>query len=341
MITEEQKILWEKRLEELKNDTAFITNLCDLRSSLQQFRSTQDLRIRYGNKTGVKKNGDKQKENTKAKNYLILISEEQKKFNDVTYGRALVEEDRIKDRIVTLLSDNDVYNQYLKNIKGVGPITAAELIVRFRPESVPYVSNMYSYAGIIIGKDKRVRGEKANHNALLKKFLLGVLAPNLIKLSSPYAIHYYTKYLYYMNRCHIQIMQGLMCEEFTRKNEDTGGKLQRLYPSHIDRMAKRYMAQRFVKDFFVGFRKVYRLPIIPFYEEEKLALVHVGNYITDPDIFLYSDQKKLTEYNKMCVEKIKSLRETVNYKKETEGYKKAQKIEKEEEEENESSIIEE
>jgi len=53
-------------------------------------------------------------------------------------------------------------------VVGVGPVIAAGLLAHIDIEKAPTVGHIYSFAGLVIGKGKLVKGQKRNWNAELK-----------------------------------------------------------------------------------------------------------------------------------------------------------------------------
>jgi len=242
--------------------------------------------MRVGNQIKVKKTGGSQKVPDGQVQYQV--SPEQKLFNTETYNRSIAEEKRVLKRITSLVEKSPVYTRYLVNIPGVGPSTAAVLLSQFVPEKVYYVSNMFSFAGIVAGKDKLRKGEKASFNTFLRAKLIGVMGVNFIKQKSDYAIYYYNKRMQLINRDRVLIDAGEMNPSFVH-NDKYG--MDRPTAAHHSRMATRYMVQRFVRDYYVAFRTIMDIPVVPPYEEAYLALKHVGTTYTSADTFLDRNPK--------------------------------------------------
>lgn len=282
MVTEEEKAACLKRQEEITNDKEFQTWLFDLRNTMNLFNSAQQDRIRNGNRSKLKKTGNAQK----ITGQIWAISDDQKVFNSecVKYQKAT--EEFCKKRIQELLNKSPIWNDFLVNITGIGPTSAGVLLSRIRPEKVFYVTNLYSYSGIVTGKDKLVKGQKATFDVFLKAKLLGVIGKNFIKLGSEYAVYYYEKRIQLIHHDNLLISQGKMSKDFVQSEDDKAKNLlPRRTANHHSMMAIRWMMQRFIRDYYVGYRTIMNIPVIAPYEEEKLKLVHVGEDVTNFEMF--------------------------------------------------------
>ena len=196
--------------------------------------------------------------------------------------------------------DYPIYNDFLQYITGFGPTSAAYLLATFRPERIYYVTNLWAFAGIVTGKDKLVKGTKASFNTFLKSKLLGVIGANFMQNKSEYALYYYQKRIHLINRDVQLIKAGKMCEKF---GEHEDGKLDRLTAAHHTRMATRDMMQMFVRDYYVGYRTIMNIPVIPGYAEAVLNLSHVGESFVSYDL--------IREWSKETPEQHKARRQEV------------------------------
>ena len=280
MITNEMKIECDKRKEEIAADEKFQQWISDIRCCVNMYKNVQDDRIRLSNQSKKTKTGENQKipENQKWK-----ISDEQIKFNNETIEYRKQIEQSVKTRLEALVKNDDypIYNNFLKYITGLGGVSSAILLCTFRLENIYYVSNMYAYAGIVTGKDKLIKGQKSTFDTYLKSKLLGVIGTNFIKLKSEYALYYYQKRIHLINRDIQLIAQGKMSEKIGENEE---GKLKRPSAAHHSRMAIRHMIQMFVRDYYVGYRTIMGIPVVPSYAEDVLNLNHVGENFVNFDI---------------------------------------------------------
>ncbi|MHA2265864.1 MAG: TIGR-Tas system RNA-guided endonuclease, partial [Candidatus Thorarchaeota archaeon] len=120
----------------------------------------------------------------------------------------------IEKRIKTEIEKHAIYTEWLKGIKGIGPVLAGGLIAyieRYDPETdtvdsierFPRVSNLWSYVGLGDPKQKRRKGVQSKHSSNLKTHCWKI-AKSLVmsgkregKLMSDYAKLYMKKKAYY------------------------------------------------------------------------------------------------------------------------------------------------
>lgn len=300
MISTEMKEECDRRRDEIEHDAKFQEWISDIKCCVNMYKNVQDDRIRISNQSKKKKGGENQKIPENQKNWRI--SEDQIAFNNAVVEERTQHEAKVKARLEDLVKNKDypIYNDFLKHISGLGGVSSAILISTFRPERVYYVTNLWAFAGIVTGKDKLVKGEKASFNTFLKSKLLGVIGANFLKLKSEYALYYYQKRIHLINRDVQLIKARKMCEKF---GEHEDGKLDRLTAAHHSRMAIRDMMQMFVRDYYVGYRTIMNIPVIPGYTEAVLNLSHVGETFVSYDL--------IREWSKETPEQHKARRQEV------------------------------
>jgi len=202
------------------------------------------------------------------------------------------EKDMVKTVSKTVL-DFPIYTNYLANIKGIGPLSAAILIATLDPYRARHCSSFQACAGIDVVHIEDDKGNvvgigRNNHkeclvtrkyldkhgkeqeklsityNPFLKSKLLGVIVPNLIKAKNEL---YYPTYLDYKAR---------QIEKYSTITGMKDGKPVREYQGgmtlrHIDNRAKRYAAKWFLNDLWNFWRKQENLPVTQPYEIAKLG----------------------------------------------------------------------
>ena len=300
MISIEMKEECDRRRDEIEHDAKFQEWISDIKCCVNMYKNVQDDRIRISNQSKKKKGGNNQKIPRNQKNWKI--SPEQTAFNKTAIEERWANEKKIEARLKELVSNKDypIYNDFLQYITGFGPTSAAYLLATFRPERIYYVTNLWAFAGIVTGKDKLVKGTKASFNTFLKSKLLGVIGSNFMQNKSEYALYYYQKRIHLINRDVQLIKAGKMCEKF---GEHEDGKLDRLTAAHHTRMATRDMIQMFVRDYYVGYRTIMNIPVIPGYAEAVLNLSHVGESFVSYDL--------IREWSKETPEQHKARRQEV------------------------------
>jgi len=94
-----------------------------------------------------------------------------------------LELDRL-DVVKTILKEMDIWNAWLKNVKGIGPSMGGVLLGCFDIEIATTVSKMWRYGGLAVvdGKSERPKkGTKLGYDPFLKSKLLGVLGPSFLR----------------------------------------------------------------------------------------------------------------------------------------------------------------
>ncbi len=190
-------------------------------------------------------------------NYFSLEAREEKSFR----------------QIATSLSEFDIYNKFLKDVRGVGPAMAGVLVSEIDIRKATYVSSLWAYTGLDVAPDGKGRSMRKEHmvevqykdkngeiktkmsitfKPHLKAKMIGVLAPSFLRSASPYASCYYN----YKNR---------ITNHPEHKDKSKG---------HIHNMSLRYMIKRFYVDLYVNWRECAGLEVYPEYSEAKLGMVH-------------------------------------------------------------------
>lgn len=242
----------------------------ELRAIVRTMYDLQDVRKKMGNRKMIKVDHTAQKDNgtkrpktndLKVRNYVN---------NSFDYSEKA--EDSMKEAIAKEVENYSIWKDFLKNVKGCGPLMAAVIICEIDITKAPYRSCLCQFAGmnpgLVRGKkrvgdkvsitddmirgDRKTKGYLSPYNAFLKTKMLGVLADCFIKSKSPYTKFYYD----YKNR--------LDCEP-AWKDES---KL------HKDRAAKRYMMKMFLGDLYEKWRTLEGLEVRCPYEEEYLNIKH-------------------------------------------------------------------
>ena len=183
--------------------------------------------------------------------YLRLAEQERVMFRDLGYA----------------VSDFEIWQEFLVDVKGIGPAMAAVMISEFDPHRGKYVSSFWKYAGLDVADDGRARSRRSEHlrtieyenadgeqdtrkgltfNPFLHDKLLGVAGSCLLRAGGEYKDTYDD----YKHRI---TSDG--------KGESDG---------HRHRMAIRYMVKMLVKDLYLAWRPLEDLPVHDPYAEDKL-----------------------------------------------------------------------
>ena len=156
---------------------------------------------------------------------------------------------------------------WMREIKGIGPVIAAGFLAnlairRTDKEGVEHIAQVagsfWSVCGLVPGKDRRRRGEKANWNPALKR-ICWIAGESFKKLQSSDEDAYY-RHIYDERKTfeNAQNEAGAYAEQAAREltekkfGDDTKAKTfyaaGKLPPGHIDRRAARYAVKQFLSD---------------------------------------------------------------------------------------------
>ena len=187
----------------------------------------------------------------------------------VWYHNALYETEKLlAKRLDGWSREHKIRLNYLREIKGIGPIFSSGLIAWLEPISrFNNISKLWSYCGLS-PTQKRIKGKKLGYNPRLKT-LMWKIALSFEKQSSKksqYRKLYETQKNYYFNRA-----------DFKAKIEakEKGVK------GHIRNMTLRYVAKRFLADLWLTWRKLEGLPITEPYAIAILKHEHFEKPKTD------------------------------------------------------------
>ncbi len=182
------------------------------------------------------------------------------------------------------LLDVPIYQDFLEDVRGVGPAMAGVIISEIDITKARYVSSLWKYAGLDVAANGKGRSRQEDHlimreytdkdgvvkerksityNPFLKTKLVGVLGASFLRAKSPYADYYYS----YKHR----IESDPAREKIKVYDKDNPTAWT---PMRIHRAAIRYMVKRFLADLYVAWRTVEGLPVAPDYHEAKLGHKH-------------------------------------------------------------------
>lgn len=227
------------------------------------------------------------------KEELKFIDSEEKFEQTKAYAFLLESEKTYNKLLQKTVEQHPVYSEFLSEIKGCGPLMAANLIAYLDPYKARHASAFQKYAGldVVISKTKdgeplldeegnilthgRSRSDTEDYeyinkagettmkkgltyNPILKSKLIGVLAPCIIKAKDPK----YSK-IYYDYKLRLQQMP----------------KHQNKSKAHQNNMALRYMIKWLLADLWTYWRNKENLPVSESYAISKLGMnPHGFNY---------------------------------------------------------------
>jgi len=195
---------------------------------------------------------------------------------EVTKSIASVEKDVIK-KMEKELKKYPVYEQFLKNIKGIGPATASGLISSSGDiKQCEMVSQLWSFFGLhtvngIAPRPKK--GERLNFDRKKRALVLGVMGDVFIKHKpEPYRSIYDREK---ERQLKIEYQPGVLAEKYNGyKKDDT-----KLLLGHAHNRAVRKMMKIFLQHYLVVYRHLLGLETRPPYQYEHL---HHKDYIPPP-----------------------------------------------------------
>jgi len=214
----------------------------------------QRERMSLDGRLGLTKDGEKKKK-APERDMSILI--EIKKRRDNVFGM----EKAIEKMLAKEIHEHPLWKTFLSEVKGVGESIAAVIISEFDINKAPTVSNLWSFAGLAPGKDKKEKGKKCPFNQFLRAKLCGVLGSSFLKCNSPYREFYDN-----MKKRLESIDWGMKSKNPTNKDRPKAG--------HQHKAANRYMIKMFLRDLYVAWRTLKGLEVRPPYQEEYLQHKH-------------------------------------------------------------------
>lgn len=153
--------------------------------------------------------------------------------------------------------------ELFRNIKGINPETTIVLLSNIKFSEVKYVSQIYNCCGI----SKSSNSKRQN---FLKKSL-NKQADQFIKDDSEYALYYWVK-----------ISKVLTIDRFTGNKHEW---------KHIERIARRYMLQKYLRDVCLYFKDVSGNEIGNGVQERG---IFTSDNLTNWKQFICTDEKKIT-----------------------------------------------
>jgi len=154
----------------LKNIKEILKDYVNTLYDYQKIRIALDNRIRSGNY---------------AESEHVVFENHAKRFEEL--------EKEMEKAVSGLLKKFDIWNNFLKDVKGIGVKMGAILTSEIDIEKCSTVSSLWKYAGLDVEDGhapKPVKGQKLHYNKYFRSKLLGVLGPSFLKCNSPYRKFY-------------------------------------------------------------------------------------------------------------------------------------------------------
>lgn len=214
----------------------------------------QRERISLDGQIGRKKDGSLKKNTPdRDESFLLFLMDRRKQLEEM-------ENQLLKD-IAREVHLHPLWKEFLVHVKGCGEGMAAVILTQFDIHKAPTVSNLWSFAGLAPGKDRKIKGQKCTFNQFLRAKLCGVLGSGFLKANSPYREYYDNM----KNRLE-SMGWGIDSKNPTDKNRPKAG--------HQHKAATRYMIKMFLKDLYVAWRTIEGLSVRAPYQEEYLGKRH-------------------------------------------------------------------
>ena len=222
-----------------------------IRTIVRTLYDFQDLRIRLAGRLRKKANDEDM--DMPPDSDEINIADDALPIVKQTWEEMKKWETKLKKVLEDELKEIPVYEEFLKNVKGVGPMMAGVILSEYDITKASTVSNLWSFTGLAPGKDKLVKGQRSTYNTWLRTKMCGVLASSFLRSNSPYRVYY-------------DYMKKRLENEEGWKGEKKRG--------HRHRAAIRYMIKMFLKDLYVAWRTLEGLPVREPYQDEYLGHKH-------------------------------------------------------------------
>lgn len=186
-------------------------------------------------------------------------------------------------RIDKIVQEHPLWENFLKDVKGVGPTLAAVILSEIDITKCTYPSSLYRYAGLDCGPDGKATSRKKEHlidveyidkegnkqtkksityNPFLRSKLIGVLGSSFLRAGDNYFRTIYDNYKH-------RLEHRPDLKEHTK--------------AHKHAMAIRYMVKIFMFYLYLAWRDLEKLPMYALYEDDKLRLPHQGEWYFKPE----------------------------------------------------------
>jgi hypothetical protein len=252
-----------------------------IRTIVRTLYDFQDMRIRMANRLKKKKDGSDQN----GAEDIRLDNESIPSIVDAWQGAEEIEK-KLAKALESELKGIPVWEDFLKGVKGCGPMMASVIIAEYDIHKATTVSKLWQFTGLnpgevyglkgegskkdgtfkLVKTDIKVRGDRRTagfmspFNGWLRTKMCGVLAGGFLKCNSPYRDYY--------DNMKARLEQEQSCVSGTDKKWCDESK------GHRDKAAKRYMIKMFLRDLYVAWRTLEGLTVRKPYAEEYLGKKH-------------------------------------------------------------------
>lgn len=196
-------------------------------------------------------------------------------------------EGQIRDHVEGALQGVPVWEEFLKHIKGIGPILAGGLVSWLDPEKADHASGFWKFCGlhVVDGKAvKRKKGKKLGFNVKMRT-LAWKIGTSFIRQRTPgYSDIYYEAKVRENEKLGNPIENPKNCPRYKecvamlRSKASRIGRAAKKPPckKHIDNRARRKMVKRFLSDLWAKWRALEDLPVTEPYAHAKDQHTTIG-----------------------------------------------------------------
>lgn len=177
------------------------------------------------------------------------VAELEEFYNEI-YGF----EKRLYKFIRQEVEKTNIWQHFLKDVKGIGPTMAASLLVTIDVHKTKHVSSLWKYAGMT-PESRRVKGKKIDWNPFLKNTCFKI-GQAFLKSKGDYKEIYDEAKRKYR-------------EKHPERIEENGKV--KYNDGHIDMMARRYAIKIFLRDLWLVWRRLEGLSVTEPYVVEYLG----------------------------------------------------------------------
>ena len=236
----------------------------------------QNERIVLDNRLGMKKDGEiKKNVPERDEETLQLLYMRKEEVEELEKG--------FQKDIAKKIHGHPLWENFLKDVKGVGEVIAAVIISEIDIKRADTVSKLWAFSGVATGmtcgkkynkkkkeivitedkvkRDKKTKGYLCPYNQFLKSKLLGVLGSSFLRCNSPYRTFYDNM----KHRLASKNWGEISKNPVDKKNPRAG---------HQHNASIRKMIKMFEKDLYVAWRTLEGLPVRKPYQEEYLGHKH-------------------------------------------------------------------
>ena len=224
-----------------------------IKTATRVYYDYQRERTSLDGRLGIKKDGAVKKGAPERDMGMLLVIKQRR--DDVLAMEEVLFKDLAKN-----VHLHPLWDAFLVHVKGCGESVAAVIISEFDINKAPTVSNLWSFAGLAPGKDRKVKGQKCTYNQFLRAKLCGVLGSSFLKCGSPYREYY-------------DNMKTRLASEKWGMDSKNPTDPKNPKAGHQHKAATRYMIKMFLKDLYVAWRTLEGLPVREPYNVEYLGNV--------------------------------------------------------------------